>query len=129
MGFLKKWFEKIMSGFFYVVDLETFREYLEREKRFSLEENLEACVNLTLYVNGEKHPVEIWNYGASADAEEQAKGFRAFYDEKEFLSIEDMIRVKMSNLPAYFKIELTDADNVWLNEYKENHPELRVEDF
>lgn len=37
----------------YVVNTEIFEEYLKKELQFSLEENLEACVDLKIFYKGE----------------------------------------------------------------------------
>lgn len=37
--------------------------------------------------------------------------------------------VKLNEIKEYFKIELIDADSVFLNEYRDKHPELKVEDY
>ena len=55
-------FDRLFHGFFYVVDEETLRKYLNDELNYSLENRLEASANLNIYLNGEKHHIQIWNY-------------------------------------------------------------------
>lgn len=129
MGFFKKLLKKINTGFIYVVDLETLQNYLKKELRFSLDNNLEASADLNIYLNTEKHHIQIWNYSASKLKEDRAKGVIIYYDDFEFTSIDDLINTKLNYLPTYFKIELTLCDDVELNKYKENHPELREADY
>lgn len=40
-----------------------------------------------------------------------------------------MISSELRYLPEYFKIELINCDDIMLNKYKEEHPELRLEDY
>ena len=123
MGFLNKLFH----GFYYVVDSGTLREYLEQELKFTLDNRLEACAHFNIFLNNEKHEVQIWNYAASQWEEE--KGLVIYFDDAELSSIDELFEMKLNNLPQYFKIELIDSDNVFLNNYKSNHPELNEEDY
>lgn len=129
MGFLKKLADKINKGFVYIVDADTLIRYLTRELEFSLKYNLEASANLNLYINGEKHHIQVWNYTASNFESERQKGLVVYYDDMEFAKLEDLISGKLDQMPVYFKIELIDGDDAELNEYKSNHPELREEDY
>ena len=129
MGFLKKLADKISKGFIYIVDIDTLEKYLKRELEFSLKNDLEASADLNLYVNAKKHHIQIWNYTASKFESEREKGLVFYYDEEEFRTLEDLMSQKLDNLPDYFKIELILGDDVGLNEYKRNHPELKEEDF
>ena len=122
-------FDKLFHGYYYVVDEKTLKKYLEDELNFSLENNLEASANLKLYLNGEKKHIQIWNYAGSSFKEEQEKGLIIYYDEEEFKSLEELYNYKLNNLPEYFKIELIDTDNSFLNEYKKAHPELKIENY
>ena len=122
-------FSKFFHGMFYVVDEETLKKYLESELNFSLENNLEASANFNIYFNGEKHHIQIWNYAASEFEDEKAKGLIIYCDEGEYKTLEELYGVELNNLPDFFKIELIDMDNTFLNEYKKAHPELKPEDY
>ena len=125
MGF----FNKLFHGYFYVVDEKTLKEFLEKELKFTLENNLEASANLNIYLNNEKHHIQIWNHAASSFDDEKAKGLIVYYDDEELKTLEELYNLKLNNLPEYFKIELIDTDDDSLNEYKKNHPELNVENY
>jgi hypothetical protein len=129
MGFFKNFLDKINKGFIYIVDEETLRKHLEQNLKFSLDNNLEASANLNIYINNEKHHIQIWNFSASNFKDEKVKGLIINYDDLEFKTIEDLMKNKLNNLPKYFKIELIDSDEVFLNEFKKNHPELKEEDY
>lgn len=121
-------FDKLFHGFYYIIDEPTLKKYLYDELNFSLENQLEASANFNIFLNDEKHHIQIWNHGAS-NFKEKEKGVIIYYDKEEFKSIEELFNSKLSNLPNYFKIELIDDDNSELNEYKRNHPELKMEDY
>ena len=125
MGF----FSKLFHGFYYVVDEQTLKKFLENEMNFSLDNNLEASANFNIFINGEKHQIQIWNFSASNFKDEQEKGIVIYYDKEEFKTLEELYNSKFMNLPEYFKIELIYSDDVFLNEYKKSHPELKVEDY
>jgi hypothetical protein len=129
MGFFKNLIDKFNRGCFYVVDEETLRRHLEQNLKFSLDNNLEASANLNIYINNEKHHIQIWNFSASNFKDEKVKGLIVYYDDLEFKTIDDLMKEKLNNLPKYFKIELIDSDDTFLNEYKKNHPELKEEDY
>ena len=116
-------FDKLFHGYYYVVDEQTLKKNLEDELNFSIENNLEASANLNIYLNGEKHHIKITNY------DDQNKGLIIYYDEDEFKTLEELYNSKLNNLPEYFKIELIDMDNTFLNEYKKAHPELKIEEY
>ena len=120
-------FDKLSHGFYYIVDFSTLEKHLEDELNFTLENRLEASANLNIFVNGEKHHIQIWNYAESNS--NQDKGLVISYDEEEFKSLEELYNSKLNNLPKYFKIELLDADNDFLNKYKQEHPELKIEEY
>ena len=122
-------FSKLFHGFYYVIDEQTLKKYLEDELKFSIENRLEASANLNVYLNGEKHHIQIWNYAESNYDEEKIKGLTIYYDKDEFKALEELYNSKLNNLPEYFKIELIDMDNNYLNEYKKAHPELKVENY
>lgn len=130
MAIFKNLFKKeFFTGYFYVIDLPTLREYLERSCRFAKENNLESAAELYLYLGGEKHLIGASNQSAGLDDDMPGNGFLFSFDEFEYASLDTMIRQKLSFLPPYFKINLPDGSDVWLNEYKKNHPELKVEDY
>ncbi len=127
MGLFKSFIDKLNKGFFYVVDLNTFRTYLQREVQFSIDENLCFCTELNIYYNGEKHFMELFNN--VADEENPREGITVEYDKKEYDSIDSFINNALRYLPEFFKIELALGDDVFLNKYKLSHPELDVEEY
>lgn len=130
MGFFKNFFKKeFFTGSFYVVDLPTLREFLEQSCRFAKEHDLEYVTGLYLYLNGEKHFLWVSNQSAGLDGDMPGTGFIFTYDDFEYASLDSLVGQKLRFLPLYFKINLPDADDIFLNEYKKNHPELKVEDF
>ena len=129
MSILKKVLSKINTGFYYIVNEEVFKQYLEKELTFSLEHNLEASADLNIYLLGEKHHIQIWNYDASEIESERVKGLVVYYDKEEYKTLDDLYQNRLNNLPQYFKIELLVADDVFLNNYKEEHPELIIDDY
>lgn len=129
MGLIKWFKDKWNQNSTYIVDEETLRKYLKKEIDFSLEHNLEASADFNIYLHGEKHHIQLWNFGASRYKDEQVKGFLFYFDEKEYPTIEELMKYELGHLPKYFKIELTLSDDVFLNEYKDKHPELREEDY
>ena len=102
---------------------------MENELNFSLENELEASAHLNIYLNHEKHLIQIWNYAASDWKDEKGKGLIIYYDEEEFKTLDELYTSKFIHLPKYFKIELLDMDDEYLNEYKKSHPELNIEDY
>ena len=135
MGFFGKIIKKITAGYFYVVDIKTLNELLQKDLEFSLLNNLEASTDLNIYYKEEKHHLQIWNHGASNFPEEKAKGLIIYYDDIEYKTIEECMNnatianIKLNDIEGYFKIELTESDSEFLNEYQKNHPELNVEDY
>ena len=125
MGF----FNKLFHGFYYVVNEKTLKEYLEKELKFSLENRLEASANLNIYLNNEKHHIQIWNHAESSFEDEKQKGLIIYYDKEEYKTLEELYNSKLNNLPEYFKIELIDMDDEYLNDYKKKHPELKIENY
>ncbi|MBE6149258.1 MAG: hypothetical protein E7170_00865 [Firmicutes bacterium] len=121
--------DKLFHGFYYVVDEKTLRKYLKDELDFSLDNRLEASANLNIYLNCEKHHIQIWNFAESNWEEEKSKGLIIYYDKEEFKTLEELYNSKLNNLPEYFKIELIDADSVFLNNYKKAHPELKIDNY
>ena len=122
-------FNKLFHGFYYVVDEKTLKQYLENELNFSLENKLEASANFNIYLNNEKHHIQIWNHSESLFEEEKEKGLIIYYDNEEYKTLEELYNSKLNKLPEYFKIELIDTDDTFLNDYKKSHPELKVEDY
>ncbi len=124
------------GDFKYVVDIKTFEEFLREDLKFTIEYNLEACTKVAIHYKGEKHVISIWNYAASKFKDEQKKGLSVMFDEVEYNSLENLFNnaticnIKVEDIKDYFLIELLDgSDRVFLNEYKEAHPELKVEDY
>lgn len=135
MGFFGKIIKKLTAGYFYVVDIKTLNELLQKDLEFSLLNNLEVSTDLNIYYKEEKHHLQIWNHGASNFPEEKAKGLIIYYDDIEYKTIEECMNnatianIKLKDIEGYFKIELTESDSEFLNEYQKNHPELNVEDY
>lgn len=133
MSFFKNFMDKLTKGFFYVVDINVLSEHLYNELEFTLENDLEASAHLNIYYNGEKHEIQVWNYAVSNSNDE--KGVIVYLDNAEYKSIEDLLEhatisnIKLKDIQGYFKIELLDIDSEFLNEYRNNHPELNVEDY
>lgn len=124
MGFLKKIFNsERFAGFSYVVDQDALKTYLEQTCRLTLEENLTYATELYLYINGEKHHLEVWLQ------EEPKQGFEFHWDKETYFSLDDLYFQKLRFLPPHFKINYPLGSDAWLNEYKAAHPELRVEDY
>lgn len=129
MGIIKWFKDKWNQSWTYIVTEEILREYLCREIQFSIKENLEASADLNIYLKGEKHHIQMWNYSASADRNEQSKGLVIYFDEKEYADIDELMDNQLGCLPEHFKVELTMGDDNFLNEYKASHPELREADY
>lgn len=125
MGFWKNFFK----GWYYVIDLPTLKTYLEGCGQFAQEERLELGGKLTLFDSHGKHQIMVCNPAASVDEDMWGAGLLFTYDDMEFPSLDMLVSQKLRFLPPYFKIHLEDGDDVFLNEYKANHPELRVEDY
>lgn len=122
-------FDKLFHGYYYVVDEKTLKEYLEKELNFSIENRLEASANLNIYLNNEKHHIQIYNYLESSVQEDNEKGLIIYYDNDEYKTLEELYSSRLNNLPEYFKIELIDMDDAYLNDYKKTHPELKTENY
>ncbi|MBP5674706.1 hypothetical protein J6W91_00030 [Candidatus Saccharibacteria bacterium] len=84
---------------------------------------------MNIYFNNEKHHIQIWNHAASSFDDEKAKGVIFYCDDEEFKQLDELFNAKLADLPEYFKIELIDSDSEDLKEYKNSHPELKVEDY
>lgn len=122
-------FGNLFKKMFYVVDKPILKQYLEKELEFSINEHLDASANLYLYLNSTKNHLQIWNYTDSIDENLRYKGIVVYYNESEFKSIDELFLNALNNLPEYFKIELIDMDNAFLNQYRSAHPELKIEDY
>lgn len=130
MGFLKNLLKKeFFTGYFYVLDLETLKIYLQRACVFSQENKLESAATLYIYDSRGKHLLEVGNPYASVDNDIPGTGFIFSYDDYEFASLDSLYSQKLRFLPPYFKINLPDGDDAWLSEYKAKHPELKPEDY
>lgn len=73
-----------------------------------------------------------FKYGTSGHPEIPKKKKRdliVFFDDNEYRTIDDMIGNELRYLLEYFKIKLINCDDIMLNKYKEEHPELRLEDY
>ncbi len=129
MGLFKWLKENLNKTFVYIIDLDTLKKYLKREIEFSIKENLQASADLNIFLNGEKHHIQVWNFSASDDPEEKKKGLIIYFNDTGYKNINELIERELRFLPEYFKIELTLSDDAFLNEYKARHPELREEDY
>ena len=135
MGFFKKMIEKFNEGFFYVVDINTLRDYINEDLEITLEQKLEAGAHLNIYYNGDKHEIQVWNYAASDFQDEKEKGLIVYYDKIEYKSVEELFdnaiisNTKLKDIKEFFKIELIDMDSNYFKEYQKKHPELKVEDY
>ena len=135
MGFFKKMIEKFNEGFFYVVDINTLRDYINEDLEITLDQKLEAGAHLNIYYNGDKHEIQVWNYAASDFQDEKEKGLIVYYDKIEYKSVEELFdnaiisNTKLKDIKEFFKIELIDMDSNYFKEYQKKHPELKVEDY
>lgn len=119
-----------------MVDINTLYEELNSDLKITQDENLEAGENINIYYNGEKHNIQIWNYAASDSDDEKEKGLIVYFDDIEYKSIDELFEnaiisgIKMKEIKEFFKIELIDGFiSPFLKEYKNKHPELRIEDY
>ncbi len=135
MGFFKKMIEKFNEGFFYVVDINTLRDYINEDLEITLDQKLEAGAHLNIYYKGDKHEIQVWNYAASDFQDEKEKGLIVYYDKIEYKSVEELFdnaiisNTKLKDIKEFFKIELIDMDSNYFKEYQKKHPELKVEDY
>lgn len=60
--------------FFYLLDYETFINYMKEEEKFCIDNKLEAGFHYYLYQNNIKIEVQAWYYVFSNINEEQQKG-------------------------------------------------------
>lgn len=125
MGFFKNIFKKSNSRYFYIVDPFIFRTFLEKDIEFSRANDLVACSDLYLYLDGQRHHLMIWGHYT----DEHELEFFSYYDDEEYQSLAQLFSMKLSSLPSYFKIKLNNSDDVFLNKYREEHPELKIEDY
>ena len=135
MGFFKKMIEKFNEGFFYVVDINTLRDYINEDLEITLDQKLEAGAHLNIYYKGDKHEIQVWNYAASDFQDEKEKGLIVYYDKIEYKSVEELFdnaiisNTKLKDIKEFFKNELIDMDSNYFKEYQKKHPELKVEDY
>lgn len=122
MGFLKS-IKEFFTGFFYVVDVETLIEYINRNVALCFEDKNPFCTEFNMHFGGEKRFVQVFNNAFDEDAPGR-EGISVVCGEKEYGSVEEFVREALRFAPQYFKIELTLSDDVFLNEYKAAHPEL-----
>ena len=133
-------FEKIKNMFSsskleYFVEVKTFEEYLKKELEFSLENNLELCTDLKIFYKGETPHVNIWNFSAAISKSDQEKELSVIFDDIEYNTIDNLINnatianTKLVDFKEYFVIKLTYSDSEFLNNYKQAHQELNVEDY
>ena len=125
-------FSKLFHGFFYVVNEETLKKYLQNEVNFSIENELEASADLNIYFNNEKHHIQILvnTEENTVIDKEVEKSITIYYDDTdEYNSLDGFYSSCLNNLPEFFKIELINTDDAFLNEFKKAHPELNVEDY
>lgn len=119
----------------YVVNAKALEGYLNSELQFSIENELEACVNCDIMFKGEKHSIVIWNFMASDIKSEKEKGISITFDKQEYDTIENLLNnavvanTKLADIKEYFIINLNDIDSKFLMDFKEQHPELNVEDY
>ena len=125
----------VVSKIEYVVNIKVFEEYLRQNLQFSIENNLEACVDINLYYKGEKHAINIFNFGASSSKKEQEKGISVMFDNVEYKTIDNFLNTavinntKLIDFKDYFVIKLLYMDDAYLNEFRDSHTELKVEDY
>lgn len=129
MGLFKKLIAKWNEKFFYVVDYDMLRLYLKHSEEFAVENNLALAEELNLYYENQKYHILVCNLAASDDEAERHKGIMYYVDDIEISNFDEWIMQKLGGLKGYFKIELINGDSVELNEYMQNHSELRAEDY
>ena len=112
--------------FHYVVDYDILIDYLKQEEQFSKENNLEAGFHFYFYQGKEKHEVMAWHFGASQFESERKKGSIYYWDEKQYSSLESLIKDKIKWFDNYVLIELIDSDSSMLNEYRKQHKDLNA---
>lgn len=123
----KKFMGKFNSGYFYILDKETFIYYLNEQVNFASENDLEAVENLNICSASKKYNLSIWDFTKANTKEE--KGFSVMFNNQEYHSINNLFQTAyledtLLDKIDYFKIELVNGDSVFLNKYKEEHPEL-----
>lgn len=136
-GKFKDMVNKIVSAgkFEYVIDVQALEKYLNTELQFSLENELEACVDCNIFYKGEKHSIYIWNYVASSIKSEKEKGLSVTFDKQEYNTIDSLLNnavmgnTRLIDIKDYFVIGLNNIDSDFLQQYKAQHPALKVEDY
>ncbi len=113
----------------YLVPLDILKEYMNQEEKFSDEEKLEACFHYYIFLTDGKHEVQKWNHNYSNFPDEQQKGSIIYWDKEEYRNIDEIINTKINNIEVPVLIEIIESDNVYLNEYQKQHPELDVKKY
>ena len=116
MGAFVNFIKSFIKGNFYVIDKETLRTFLEEENSFANDNALELATDINIYINSEKLHVQIIEEVLYCNGEK-------------FHSIGDFINIKLDKNTQYFKVEPIGSNSVVFEQYKEQHPELKVEDY
>lgn len=103
--------------FTYLVDRSTLIAYMNKEEEFGIKYNLESTFRYYLYQNGQKIAIEALH----------EDGDHFYFGDSKFDSIEKLISKIEGTGP--FLIELMDSDDTFLNEYRDAHPELNIEEY
>ena len=115
--------------FHYLVDYDTLVSYFRDEEKFSIDNKLEAGFNVYLYLGEERVEIQSWHHSFSSFKEEIEKGDVIYYNNEAIKSFDDFLNNKLSKFEGHILIELRLHDNLQLNEYRKNHPELDVKSF
>ena len=129
---IKKIFKNINKGFIYIVDKETLIKFLNEQIEFAKNNNLEMIEELNIYFNDSKYLLSLYDYSYSNEENEREKGISVLFENKEYKTVNNLFENGIINGIylrdiKYFKIELIYGDNINLNKYRENHPELTEE--
>lgn len=109
--------------FFYLVDYNTLLKYMKSDDEFSFQHNLEASFHFYLYKNSQKIEIQSWHF-----TDNNQKNIY-YYNKEEFNNLDDLVNQRLKGLNSPILIELIDGDNVMLNNYKKEHPELNIIDY
>lgn len=113
--------------FFYLLDYETFINYMKEEEKFCVDNNLEAGFHYYLYQNNIRVEVQAWYHGFSNINEEQQKGTIYYWNKEECnVPLENFIESKINKNNNLILIELIDSDSITLNKFKDSHKELDI---
>lgn len=127
MGFFKNLMKK--KEFIYIVDVDTLKEFIRRDVDFSVANNLVASEDVLVYLNGNEYDVTSWNYELDDDEDDNHKGLVYCFDENEYSTLDELFDRHFRCVTGYFKIELVNTDDEFLNNYMNSHPELKIEDY